>query len=334
VTGTEDPHTPDDGAALLATLAGISIGHASTGSTGVTVILVPAGAIAGVDLRGGAAGTRGIDACRPGHLVQRVHAICLAGGSAFGLAAAGGVMRYLEERGAGFATAAGPVPIVPSAILYDLGLGHARERPDEAMGYAACVAATSTPSPEGSIGAGTGATVGKLLGRSRSTKGGIGIAAARRDRLVVAALAVVNAFGDVVDPATGSVLAGARAEGGGFLGSERASGDGLIPLGFGGGPACEPSTTLVVVMTNGQIDRDGAGRVAAAGSTGMCRVIRPVHARFDGDVVFALATGAEPASVDQVAALAAPLVAQAVVRGVTQATGRFGIPAAADLPRA
>jgi L-aminopeptidase/D-esterase-like protein len=298
------------------------------------VILCSEGAVAGVDLRGGATGTRGIDPCRPGHLVERVDAICLAGGSSFGLAAAGGVMRFLEERGVGFPTAAGRVPIVPSAILYDLGVGEAGERPDEGMGYAACVAASSALPAEGSVGAGTGATVGKLRGRAHSTKGGVGHALARRGGLVVAALAVVNAFGDVVDPATGAVLAGARADGGGFLGSEAAMANGLLPLGFGGGRSPEPSTTLVVVMTNAHLDREAACRVAAAGSTGMCRAIRPVQARFDGDVVFALATGAERAALDQVTALAAGLVGEAIVRGVTQASGRHGIPAAAELPLA
>jgi L-aminopeptidase/D-esterase-like protein len=312
----------------------MSIGHAGGGSTGVTVILFPEGAVAGVDLRGGATGTRGIDPCRPGHLVERIHAICLAGGSSFGLAAAGGVMRYLEERGVGFPTSAGPVPIVPSAILYDLGVGDARERPDEAMGYAACVAATALPPAEGSVGAGTGATVGKVRGRAHSTKGGIGYALARRGRLVVAALAVVNAFGDVVDSATGAIVAGARADGGGFLDTEAAMADGVLPLGFGGGRPAEPSTTLVVVMTNAKLDRDAACRVATAGSTGMCRAIRPVHARFDGDVVFALATGVEGAPRDQVAALAAGLVAEAIVRGVRSASSRLGIPAATELPRA
>jgi L-aminopeptidase/D-esterase-like protein len=290
--------------------------------------------VAGVDLRGGARGTRGIDACRPGHLVERVHAICLAGGSAFGLAAAGGVMRFLEERGVGFLTSAGRVPIVPSAILYDLGIGDARERPDEAMGYAACVAASSRPPAEGSVGAGTGATVGKLRGRAHSTKGGIGFALARCGKLVVAALAAVNAFGDVVDPADGRILAGARTDDGGFLDSEAAMADGSTTLGFGGAPAPEPSTTLVVVITNARLDREAACRVAAAGSTGMCRAIRPVHARFDGDVVFALATGAVAAPLDQVCALAAPQVAAAIVRGVTQATGRRDIPAVMDLPAA
>ena len=313
---------------------GIAIGHAGGDSTGVTVILCPDGAVAGVDLRGGATGTRGIDPCRPGHLVERVHAICLAGGSAFGFAAAGGVIRFLEERGVGFPTSAGRVPIVPSAILYDLGIGDASERPDEAMGYAACAAAGPAAPAEGSVGAGTGATVGKLRGRAHSTKGGIGLATARRGRLVVAALAAVNAFGDVVDPATGAIVAGARADGGRFLGSEASMANGLLPLGFGAGHPSEPSTTLAVVMTNARLDREAACRVAAAGSTGMCRAIRPVHARFDGDVVFALATGAEAASLDQVAALAAGLVAEAILRGVTEASGKHGIPAAAEFPRA
>lgn len=309
----------------------VRIGHATGRSTGVTVVLCPDGAVAGVDLRGGATGTRGIDSCRPGHLAERVHGICLAGGSAFGLSAAGGVMRWLEERGIGFPTSAARVPIVPSAILYDLALGEATERPDEAMGYAACQDAGRGLAAEGSVGAGTGATVGKLLGREAATKGGVGAAARRESDLVVVAVAVVNAFGDVVDPGSGAILAGARRPEGGFADAADALKRGHVPPGFGAPIPCDPSTTLVVIVTNGTLDGPGACRLAAAGSLGVARSIRPVHTRFDGDVVFALATGQVASPLEQVGALAADLVAEAVVRAVTTATGLGGIPALSEL---
>jgi L-aminopeptidase/D-esterase-like protein len=313
----------------LEVLEGIYVGHATGRSTGVTVVLCPEGAVVGADVRGGATGTRELDPCRPGHLVERAHGICLAGGSAFGLQAAGGVMRFLEERGAGFPTSAGRVPIVPTAVLYDLALGDARERPDEAMGYAACEAAGRDAPAEGSVGAGTGATVGKLLGRERATKGGLGMAAARSGRLLVAAVAAVNAFGDVVDPRSGRILAGPRVPGGGFADTAAALARGAVPPGFGAPPP-DPSTTLVVVATNATLDKAAACRLAAAGSLGVARAVRPVHTRFDGDVVFALATGRVQAPVEQVGALAADQVAEAIVRAVRTATGRHGVPAAGD----
>ena len=324
------PRRPSTREPSLEILEGIFVGHAAGTSTGVTVILCPDGAIPGVDVRGGATGTRELDACRPGHLVDRVHAVCLAGGSAFGLAAPDGVLRWLEERGAGFLTSAGPVPIVPAAILYDLGVGDPAERPDAAMGYAACQAAGPGPPAEGSVGAGTGATVGKLRGRSSATKGGIGAAAARSGDLVVAALAAVNAFGDVVDPATGRILAGARAPDGNFLDTAASLRRGAAPPGFSA-PGPDPSTTLVVVATNARLDKAEACRVAAAGSVGVARTVRPVHTRFEGDQVFTLATGRVRAGVEQVGALAADVTAEAILRGVRHASGLDGIPAASDL---
>jgi len=309
---------------------GIYVGHATAGSTGATVILCPEGAVPGVDVRGGATGTRELDPCRPGHLVKRVHGICLAGGSAFGLDAAGGVMRWLEERGAGYPTAAGVVPIVPAAILYDLRVGDADERPDAEMGYRACQAASPGPVAEGSVGAGTGATVGKLFGPERCTKGGIGVASARAGDLRVWALAAVNAFGDVVQPSSGRILAGARRPRRGFADTAAMLRRGRAPAGFGAVPP-DPSTTLVVVATNADLDRDAACRTAAAGSLGVARAVRPVHTGFDGDIVFVLATGKVRAGAEQVGALAADLTAEAIVRGVRLAAGLEGIPAAADL---
>ena len=234
------------------------------------------------------------------------------------------------ERGTGFPTSAGPVPIVPSAILYDLAVGDPAERPDEAMGYAAFEAASPGPAAEGSVGAGTGATVGKLLGRERAVKGGLGVAAARVGQLQVAALAAVNAFGDVVDPASGRLLAAPLGPEGGFVDSAAALARGTVPPGFGGTPP-DPSTTLVVA-TNATLDKAAACRLAAAGSLGVARTIRPVHTRFDGDVVFSLATGQVQAPLEQVGALAADQVAQAIVRAVTLATGVAGVPAVSELP--
>jgi L-aminopeptidase/D-esterase-like protein len=309
---------------------GFLAGHATGRTTGVTVVLCPEGATAGVDVRGGATGSRELDPCRPGHLVRRVHGVCLAGGSAYGLAAAGGVMRWLEERGSGFRTSAARVPIVPAAILYDLGLGDASERPDEAMGYAACEGAHAVLPPPGSLGAGTGATVGKLRGVDGAMKGGVGTALFRDGELSVATVVAVNALGDVVDPTTGTILAGARGPDGRFLdaaGSLRAGG--LLPdLDR---PAPDPSTTLAVVLTNARLDTAGACRLASAGSLGAARSIRPVHTDYDGDLTFALASGRVDATPERLGALAADLVADAIVEAVQRARGVDGIPALAEL---
>lgn len=312
---------------------GVLMGHASGDATGVTVVLCPEGAVAGVDARGGATGTRELDPCLPGHLVPRVHGICLAGGSAFGLAAAGGAMRWLEEHGLGFPTRAGVVPIVPGAILYDLALGDPRIRPDEAMGYAACEAAGPGLPERGSVGAARGASVGKLFGKAHATKGGLGAASRREGDLVVTAIAAVNAFGDVIDPATGKILAGARKPEGGFADSAACMATGTAPGGFTvpAAEAPDPATTLVVLATNATLNRSGASRMAAAGSLGVARTITPVHTRFDGDIVFALATGEIEASAEQLGVLAAELTAQAILDGIRQATSVDGVPAASEL---
>lgn len=312
---------------------GILTGHATGESTGVTVVLCPEGAVAGLDLRGGATGTRGLDPCLPGHLVQRVHGICLAGGSAFGLAATGGVMRWLEEQGKGFPTRAGVIPIVPGAILYDLALGDPRIRPDEAMGYAACEAAAPGLPQRGSVGAARGATVGKLFGKAHATKGGLGVAVHREGDLVVAALAAVNAFGDVVEPTTGRIIAGARRPQGGFADSASCLAAGTVPGGFGDpvDGTADPATTLVVLSTNALLSRAAASRMAAAGSLGVARAIHPVHTRFDGDIVFTLATGELEASAEQLGVLAARLTAEAILDGIRQATALDGVPGASEL---
>ncbi len=319
---------------------GIRVGHWSDrrGATGCTAVLCPPeGAVGGVDVRGGAPGTRETDVLLPGRLVERVHAIVLAGGSAFGLAAADGVMRYLEEQGMGYIfggrearVGAGRIPIVPAASIFDLGIGRASARPTAEAGYRAAKAAKGGMVEQGSVGAGTGATVAHAGGRERQLKGGLGSACERGpDGLLVGALAVVNASCDIIDPDSGRVIAGPRADGGGFL-------DGWELVRTGATPEPEPgqSTTLAIVATNARLDKAQANRVATVGQDGMARAVRPAHTMTDGDTVFALTTGelaVEEARVYRaVEALAARAVERAIVRGVLCATGLAGVPSAQE----
>jgi L-aminopeptidase/D-esterase-like protein len=316
----------------LTDVAGVKVGQFTDTRrpTGVTVVLVERGAICGVDVRGGAPGTRETDLLDPRNLVDRVHGVVLAGGSAFGLDAATGVVRYLEEKGVGFPTGAGPVPIVPAAVLYDLLVGDPKVRPDAAAGYEAARTATPGPVLEGSIGAGAGATVGKLFGFGSAMASGLGTASLRLpNRAVVAALVAVNAVGDVVDPATGQVVAGARApEGRGFRRALDALAAGRPP----GAPLAGQNTTLAVVATNVVLNKAQAGKVAQMAHDGLARAIHPVHTPWDGDVVFALSTG--EVALDSpdlvVGSLAAEVLSRAVLRAVRAARGRPGLPAAAD----
>jgi L-aminopeptidase/D-esterase-like protein len=293
------------------------------------VILSEAGATAGVDVRGAAPATRETDLLRPGNLVQQVHAIILSGRSAHGLDAAGGVMKYLEERKIGFRFGAAYVPIVPGASIFDLGVGDAAVRPTAACGYQAAGSASSAPVPEGSVGAGAGATVGKARGIKGAMKGGVGSAAVLLPNgVIVSALAVVNAFGDVIDPATGRVVAGARGADGRSFADARA----LVRAGavrFEGGG----NTTLGIVATNAVLTKTEATRVAEMAHDGFARALSPVHTQNDGDAIFALATGARPGPVDAgvIGALAAEVMADAIVRAATRATGLAGIPAVRDL---
>lgn len=307
---------------------GLKVGHWTDeeAATGCTVVLCgEEGAVAGVDVRGGAPGTRELALLAPTCLVQRIHAICLSGGSAFGLATADGVMRYLEERSIGFETGVARVPIVPTAILFDLALGDPSVRPDEAAGYAACEAATSGPVPEGSVGAGTGATVGKLRGLAGAMKGGLGTASCRTaEDVTVGALAVVNCFGDVVDPLTGKIIAGARrADGQGFVDMEAALLGSTPPL------AQPPfaNTTLGVVATDAVLTKAQVTKVAQMAHDGLARAIRPIHTPFDGDLVFALSLGEREGDVGRVGAVAARVLAEAVMRAVRKAKGLHGVPA-------
>jgi len=334
----------------LTAVSGIKVGHHTLTErpTGCTVILTEAGAVAGVDVRGGAPGTRETDLLDPVNMVQKVHAIVLAGGSAFGLDSASGVMRYLEEKGVGFDAFVAKVPIVPAAILFDLGVGgRPKIRPTAECGYAAAQAATDGPVAEGSVGAGAGATVGKTGGPARSMKAGIGSAAiALPNGLVVAALVAVNAVGDIIDPATGRVVAGVRnADGKGFADARvlvRSGALGRRDPDFdrkkpGGDATPRPgeNTTIGVVATNAVLTKVEATKVAQMAHDGYARAISPVHTPGDGDTIFALATGtfAGEGNASLVGALAAEVMADAIVRAATQATGLPGIPAARDLQK-
>ena len=322
-------------------VAGLSVGHAAAAgrATGCTVLLCPQGAVAGVAQRGGAPGTRETDLLRPENSVQQVHSVLLTGGSAFGLDAAGGVMRWLEERGHGFPVGgASPnplrVPIVPAAVLFDLWLGDARIRPGAETGYAACEAATAAPPEQGNAGAGLGATVGKLFGIARAMKGGVGTASLRLGRVTVGALVAVNALGDVIDE-NGSVIAGARSEDGRtLLGSTAAvlAGAGPAPMMAG------MATTLGIVATDAQLTKAEATALAGLAHHGLSRAINPVTAH-DGDTLFALATGGAgvPGDLNALGMLAAEAVARAIRNAVLAARSlpaqglSPAVPAACDL---
>ena len=293
------------------------------------MVLCEAGAVGGVDQRGGAPGTRETDLLRPMHLVQKVHGVMLAGGSAFGLAAADGVMRYLAERNIGVKAGPARVPIVPAAILFDLAIGSADARPDAEMGYAACLAASAEAVAQGNVGAGTGCSAGKLLGARHATKTGIGSAAIELGGgLVVAALIAVNPFGDVVDEA-GRIIAGTRPlRGEGYADTLAVlrSMTGRLALRIAG------ATVIGVVATNARLDKEQVNKVAQMAQDGLARTIRPAHTLFDGDTLFALATGKVRASVTLVGAYAAEAVAQAIVAAANSAVAAGGLPAGTDVP--
>jgi len=312
----------------ITAVPGLRVGHWTNrrAATGCTVVLCEGGAVAAVDVRGGAPGTRETDVLRPGNLVDRVHAVLLSGGSAFGLDAATGVMRFLEERGVGFPTPDGPVPIVVGAVLYDLSIGRADIRPDAEAGYAACRAAGAGRFAQGSVGGGTGATVGKALGSSRAVKGGIGSAAeALPGGIVVGALVAVNCFGEVVDSDTGRVLAGPRDDKGGFASTLDALRKWPPSLPYGA-----TNSTIGVVATNARLTREHAYRLAVMAHDGLARAVRPAHTPVDGDVFFAVATGAGEQIADVIAlgALGARAVERAIVRAVAEAKGLAGVPSA------
>jgi L-aminopeptidase/D-esterase-like protein len=312
---------------------GFRVGHAQDleAATGCTVILCPPGTVGGVDVRGSAAGTRQIDSLNSAHFVDEVHAVLLSGGSAFGLDASGGVMRFLEEQGVGYTTSAGKVPIVPTAIIYDLGLGKGRRRPDGQMGYQACLNGLSGAVAEGSVGVGTGASVGKVMGIALATKGGVGTTSlVFPEGLIVAALVAVNAFGDVIDPADGRIIAGARnpKDPMQFLNSAAAIKAGA-PVRRFNNPV--QNTTLGVVATNARLSKREITKVAQMAQSGLVRVISPIHSTVDGDLIFALSAGELKADVNAIGIMAGEAVATAVTRAVTMADGMGLIPAFRDL---
>ena len=312
---------------------GIQVGHFtdSRRPTGCTVLIFEKGATAGVDVRGSAPGTRETDLLSPTNSVQQVQAILLAGGSAFGLDAATGVVRYLEEHGLGFHVGAVVVPIVPAAILYDLGIGDPKIRPTADSGYKACQNASSSMVAEGNVGAGAGATVGKMFGPKQAMKSGLGTASIRvgKTGVIVGAIVAVNAVGDVVDPKTAKIIAGARKpDGSGFLDSMAQIREGRsveLPVGA--------NTTIGVVATNVAFDKTQMTKIAQMAQDGLARTINPSHTLADGDTIFAVATGAISARANHgaIGAIAADVMAQAVVRAVLRARGLPGLPAAADL---
>ena len=316
----------------LCDVAGLAVGHHTeqARATGCTVVLCPQGAVCGVDVRGAAPGTRETDLLRPDNLVEQVHAVLLSGGSAFGLDAAGGVMRWLDAHGHGFPVGPARVPIVPAAVLFDLWIGDARIRPGADSGFAACTAASSAPPAQGSVGAGAGAAVGKLFGIERAMKGGIGTASVRVGAVTVAALIAVNAIGDVVDPKTGAVIAGARtADGRQRLDSMAALLRGELPARALAGMA----TTIGVVATDAALTKAQANKLATMAHDGLAHSIRPVHTMTDGDTLFALATGTsgKPGDMTVLGAMAAEATARAVLNAVHAASGLPGLPSAQEL---
>lgn len=305
-------------------IPGIRVGHYTNleAATGCTVILCDTLAVGGVDVRGGAPATRETDLLRPMRMVEEVHAIVLTGGSAFGLDAASGVMRYLEERGVGFDTGVAKVPIVPAAAIFDLGIGSAQVRPDAEAGYRACEQATVEAVVQGNVGAGTGATVGKMVGPAFMMKGGLGSASMQLEGgILVGAIVAVNALGDIVDPGNGRVIAGARNPVDGFVFAN--------PFG---------NSTIAVVATSASLRKDEINKVAQMAQNGLVQTIRPVHTMFDGDTVFALALGSgsqahtdaatRAVSVSMIGASAAIVLARAVIKAVRSASELQGIPAA------
>ena len=316
----------------LTAVPGIKVGHHTLTErpTGCTVILTEAGATAGVDVRGAAPGTRETDLLNPVNSVQQIYGLVLAGGSAFGLDAASGVMRYLDERNIGFKVGAANVPIVPSAILMDLGVGNPKIRPTAECGYSAAQGASTSVVLEGNVGAGAGATIGKTGGMGRAMKGGIGSAALiMSDGTIVAAMVAINAVGDVIDPSTGKVIAGVRTPDGKGLADARVQ----LRAGAQAQSLIGGNTTLGVIATNVVLTKTQATKVAQMAQDGYARAISPVHTPADGDTIFALATGAKTGNADvmRIGALAAEVMADAIVRAARQATGIPGYPAARDL---
>lgn len=312
-------------------IPGIKVGHAQNieAATGCTVVLCEKGAVAGVDVRGGAPGTRETDLLDPVNLVDRVHGILLTGGSAFGLDAAAGVMKYLENKGFGFDVGVTKVPIVTGAVLFDLTIGDFKVRPDGEMGYSACVnSETDNCWAEGNVGAGTGATIGKLFGPGYSMKSGLGSYYIQTGDLIVGAIVAVNSFGDIIDPKNGDIIAGAlTGDGKTFAGSE----DIMIKNYNSSGSEPGKNTSIGVVVTNAQMTKATANKAASMAQDGYARTMRPAHTMIDGDTIFTLATNEIFADINVVGFLAARVVEQAVLRAIKEATTLHGIKCYKDL---
>ena len=311
---------------------GIKVGHASDfkGYTGCTVILCEDGATCGINIRGSASGTRQVDALGINHIVEHVHAILLSGGSSFGLDAATGVSRYLEEKGVGFDVGPTKIPIVPTAVIFDILFGDPKARPTLELGYEACMNAGDTVE-EGSVGVGTGAAVGKIFELSRAMKGGVGTSSVvMPDGLVVASLVVVNAFGDIIDNVTGKIIAGARVAPDSleFANTVESIKKGAVKKQFG-----LVNTTLGVVATNAKFNKKEITKVAQIAQGGLIKTINPVHTTFDGDLVFALATGVYEADINLVGVLGEFVIAEAIKRAVKKADGFGIVPAFRDITK-
>ncbi|MGB9695360.1 MAG: P1 family peptidase [Caldisericaceae bacterium] len=297
-------------------IRGIQIGHSAHGEslTGCTVVIARNGVTAGIDVRGGAPGTHETDLLNPVNLVEKINAIYISGGSSFGLSGVSGVMKYLEEQGIGFDTGYAKVPIVPAAIIYDLDIGNPHVRPDADMGYKACLNASENNELQGNVGAGIGATVGKVRGIRFAMKGGLGMASKHIGQLVVAALVVVNALGDIIDPTSGSIIAGSlQDDKQSFINSEQY----II-----NGPKVQQqfkNTTIGVVATNATLSKASATRIAIMSSDGLARAIRPSHTLFDGDTMFAVSTDEIKSDITQIGTIAQELVAEAIVNAIVNA---------------
>ena len=312
-------------------IEGILIGHHtdSEKATGCTVAIFPHGATAGMDVRGGSPGTRACDSLTGFRSAGKIHAVLFTGGSTFGLGATDGVLQFLLEKGWGVKIDHLTIPLVPSAVIFDLFIGSSKAWPGPQEGYQACLEARAT-TPMGTVGAGTGAVIGKLLGTRYGTKGGVGWTLVKTQNLKVGCLTVVNAFGDVVDPATGMVLAGARdPEKGDFLNAAKAMKKGILREI----PDFSTNTTLALVVTNAQLSRNACIRVSQMAHGGMTRVIRPFHTDFDGDLVITASLGQKKADTNLVGLMASEALEKSIITAVKAATSLQGIPSAGEIPR-
>lgn len=309
---------------------GIKVGHSQDlkAGTGCTVIICEKGATTGVDVRGGAPGTRETDLLNPVNLVDKAHAIYLGGGSAFGLDGASGVMKYLEEREIGFDVVLTKVPIVPGAVLFDLGVGDYRVRPDAKMGYDACLNASDAEVRQGNIGVGTGATVGKIFGGLRCMKSGLGTASFKSQELIIGAIVAVNCFGDIVDPESGEIIAGVLSENKKEVANTMSF---LRNFPQKTKDNFSRNTTIGVIATNAKLTKAGATKVAMMAQDGYARTINPAHTMFDGDTIFCMATGEVEAGVNVVGAIATEVMARAIVKAIKNAEPLYGLLSYQDL---